>query len=955
MTRASWGSTSGDLSGLFSGLISEEQRRIQESVQRDIQRSQEQQNAEDNDMYDKWQNGLISDDEWLDYVRSRVHETRGDPEQHKEWLKTFRDHRTAIHDAQMEARYEAGHLSIHKLIAHYHDRLEGVEPHSPEYRETQTRYFQLIDQRDSYAIEDGANHILNRIQRGEAGYGELRDFYQKYLRKVRRSSPLYRQIKQNLQSIANVAGATTAGGSSSGSSGGSSGGGSSSGYSSSRYSSSGGGDGSNDPYSAASKTVLKLWKSGNVFVPGGPDVVQSVLSAYKMDVRDDTTVWNALGEDSVVIEGLMDQAQRNPNAKFLVTPWGDRIPNTLANRHNLMNQGLRGYDYRIALGNSQGRSILGVLSARDSFVENTYQVENEATAEDYWKQVRQNFWERTELASQNPDPGQALSEYGDAGRILERAAHNILGEPLELPDGPGGGRMGTHALESEGVPAPPTRPKYTKSRLFPEEQVTEEMQGDLRYSIEVSRFLKDARYMSPEELQHESSILFDQRPEGYFLLETDLQQIIGTDQNTQDPTIYGAMAQVGTGLIGKAFANRGLQVTAALDRGETVPSTVAPYRYVGLPNAASPVAMREDMIGEILGVPDIHDESMVMGGWEKIGNSVQWVLRPLEDIKPPEWYFDDKGNALTPSEYEKLGHDPTAIGNAGYKSAPIQSLVGWKKLIDGDGNDWYRDPADGHLYENPPFQAGVFGPIFDYGAFVGSDGKIDMENFRLPASTGKGFIAFFTEDVSPRQAQMMTESILNNPLDDRINLEYFHRRDDKNFIQAGPLTPDDVVGMFWTPAPPLNMGGTTTPAIRESIAKQQHQAALDAAEIRRQAEVQEWIQTRIGNDKRRGVFEAMNPDVDLEQEANRGIERAQKMAGIRLGRDFAATKGRAILENQGAHIPRLRLRPAAPPSPDPIRPEPRIAPTVRRRKHRNTYVPDYTSTDKTDAILNRLP
>lgn len=953
MTRASWGSTTGDLGGLFSSLIDEQRRRIEESVQRDITRSKEQQNAEDNDMYDKWQNGIIDDQDWLQYVRQRVRDSKGDPTEHSEWMKTFREHRTAIQDANLESRYEAGTLSIHKLIAHYGDRMASTEQHSPEYRETQTRYFALVDQRDSYYIEDEANRILNRISRGQAGYGELRDFYQSMLGKVRRSSPLYRQIKDNLNSINQIGGSAAGGG-------GGGGGGSSSGRSG------GGGGGDRDPYSTASRAVLKLWKSGNVFVPAGPDVVRSVLDAYNMNTRDDTTVWNALAEDSVVIEQLMDQATKNPNAKFLLTPWGDRIPNTLEARHMLMNQGLRGYDYRIALGNAQGRSVLGVLGARDSFVDTTFGEQNEAAADDYWSQIRQNFWERSELASQNPDPAQALLEYAEAGKVLERGAHRILGEPLVREGGLAQeqGRYTGKALptgEGEAEPVGIVSTRYSKSKLFPEEQVTEDMQEELRYAIEISRFAKVAPTLSPEELQHEASLLFDQRPTSFWLTESDLGKIFGTDQITVDPTGFNTKPQVGTGLIGKAFANRGLIVAdATVNRGQINDTGVDAYRYVGVPGSASPIAVPSESINSILGTTDYQDGS-TMGGWEKIGGMTRWVIRPLEDIEPPQWFFNEKGEALKAEDFEKWGRDFNKIAEEGYASKPVQALAGWKKITDGDGRMWYRDPADGHLYaDRPPFQTSVFGPVFNYSQFVGDNGEIDMEAYRVAASTGRGYIAFFTSDVSAMRAQQLTEELVDTPDQDLLNLEFFHQRDDKNFVQPTPLSPDDIVGMFWTPSArsvdenPIT--GTDYMSVKSDRLRRdtEHEFALERAEQRRKAEVQGWIEQRIGNAKQQAIFKGMSgmSDTDLASAAGKDIESAKSLAGIRIGAQLRESK---IRQQRDLIAPEI----AAPPTPRPIRPVPikpperRRPPTInppRRRGGGGVIVPNYEDSGKVRNI-----
>ena len=99
MGRADWGG-GGDLSGLFVSLREDWANRVQASVNRDISRSAEQRAADDADAYDQWNNGLMSDEEWLAYIQGRVEATAGDPKEHEQWVETYRKHRTAIEDAQ---------------------------------------------------------------------------------------------------------------------------------------------------------------------------------------------------------------------------------------------------------------------------------------------------------------------------------------------------------------------------------------------------------------------------------------------------------------------------------------------------------------------------------------------------------------------------------------------------------------------------------------------------------------------------------------------------------------------------------------------------------------------------------------------------------------------------------------------------------------------------------------
>ena len=86
MARSDWGGTSGDLSGTFNGLINQQISQSVSAANRAINQSQDQQDADDQDMYSKWKNGLISDQQWLDYIATRVDATKGDPKQHERLL-----------------------------------------------------------------------------------------------------------------------------------------------------------------------------------------------------------------------------------------------------------------------------------------------------------------------------------------------------------------------------------------------------------------------------------------------------------------------------------------------------------------------------------------------------------------------------------------------------------------------------------------------------------------------------------------------------------------------------------------------------------------------------------------------------------------------------------------------------------------------------------------------------
>lgn len=190
-----------DPSSTFAYLNRQYLQEIEALAVRSERRSDERRAAEDSDMYDKYKNGLISDDQWLAYVARRVEETKGDPEKHQQWVETQREFSTAISDQRAEARFEAGEVSIHGLIDHYERRMADVEKSSPEYRELQGRLFQLSDKMAEDDLWYGAQDITDRIATGKASLKDLVNFYKGKLRGLRGNSDIRRMVEREIRQI----------------------------------------------------------------------------------------------------------------------------------------------------------------------------------------------------------------------------------------------------------------------------------------------------------------------------------------------------------------------------------------------------------------------------------------------------------------------------------------------------------------------------------------------------------------------------------------------------------------------------------------------------------------------------------------------------------------------------------------------------------------------------------
>lgn len=191
MARSSFGG-GGDYSSLFGSLYA------QSKALKDAQ-----QDAADKDAYDRWKNGLMSDDEWLAYIGARVDATKGDkdPGNHQRWIQLQRQYVVSIADSQAEYAYSEGKSSIHELIGYYQNRLSRLQEDSEEYREMRGHLSDLIDKRDSEDLSTGAQDISARIDRGLATYEDLLKFYRDRLGGLRPGSELHKQVTSEIVKV----------------------------------------------------------------------------------------------------------------------------------------------------------------------------------------------------------------------------------------------------------------------------------------------------------------------------------------------------------------------------------------------------------------------------------------------------------------------------------------------------------------------------------------------------------------------------------------------------------------------------------------------------------------------------------------------------------------------------------------------------------------------------------
>lgn len=213
MPNLSFGQNS-DPSSFFGGL-SRNYLLDQEALLRDAaDRNRDVQDAQDKDTFDKWKNGMISDDEWLAYIARRVEETKGDSKQNQSWVELQREYTVAIADDKAEFQYQNGEITIHQLIAYYEGRRKGLNKDSQEWREVTLRINEYVDKAASDDIQAGAQDIADRIAVGSATLQDLKAYYQSKLGGLRKNSPLYEQISAEIRDIQSqiVAGGYSGGG-----------------------------------------------------------------------------------------------------------------------------------------------------------------------------------------------------------------------------------------------------------------------------------------------------------------------------------------------------------------------------------------------------------------------------------------------------------------------------------------------------------------------------------------------------------------------------------------------------------------------------------------------------------------------------------------------------------------------------------------------------------------------
>lgn len=200
MAKFSFGNAA-DYSTLFGNLYSS-------TIAKQQAQSVADQNAMDSDMYSQWQQGMISDSDWLNYIGQRVQATASDTtstgvKNHEHWVTMQREYTNSIADNQAKANYQAGG-SINDYIAYLQGRMTGLNPNNQEYRNVANELMSMQDTRAQSDLSTGAQSIIDDIQAGKKSYKDLLKFYQQGLSTVRSgNTTLYKDVQSKIEQTEN--------------------------------------------------------------------------------------------------------------------------------------------------------------------------------------------------------------------------------------------------------------------------------------------------------------------------------------------------------------------------------------------------------------------------------------------------------------------------------------------------------------------------------------------------------------------------------------------------------------------------------------------------------------------------------------------------------------------------------------------------------------------------------
>src|SRR3990172_2108062 len=218
MPRSSFGGSQ-DLSPVFASFYFQYADRLETNALRLSRDAEEAQAPADNDMIDRWQQGELSDEEFLAYAAERVAATGDDPERNAYWKRVQRDTEKSILTEQVSDtaedlvnQIEAGTKTWADLLAYYKEAQKSLRPNDPLFKDLEKQIEQVNDRIRDNQIAAGFERVqyefeANQLSGKDAG-AQLRQMAEVY----RVNDPAkYYQILQQALSLEKFAGFYSAG------------------------------------------------------------------------------------------------------------------------------------------------------------------------------------------------------------------------------------------------------------------------------------------------------------------------------------------------------------------------------------------------------------------------------------------------------------------------------------------------------------------------------------------------------------------------------------------------------------------------------------------------------------------------------------------------------------------------------------------------------------------------
>lgn len=194
MPLAFWGNGSGDWSSTFASLAEGTIAEAERLGARLDARREEELAAKDEVFFARYQDGQVSDGEFLAYLRRREEQTGYDPQQQAVWRKTRIEWTERIEDDEAQADFErTGDFGDY--INYWQAKLRRTKD-SAGRLQIQQQIRAITDQRDHKVLAQGAQRINRQIALGQATHQDLLRFYRQQRSSLRSNSPLREQINE---------------------------------------------------------------------------------------------------------------------------------------------------------------------------------------------------------------------------------------------------------------------------------------------------------------------------------------------------------------------------------------------------------------------------------------------------------------------------------------------------------------------------------------------------------------------------------------------------------------------------------------------------------------------------------------------------------------------------------------------------------------------------------------